>query len=166
MQIKHMAKDKTDSFRYTGLLDIIMLEESDVLVGSSYSTFSYAAHARGLALPYYPSFRNDRSSACGTVTGTEGGLLIFDFCSFDWRRSEVWCQKVEPKCLQFVMSSEFIGQCLQNIAGRLGSNYSCQWPGAEEFLLDINLIIKVTEYWLARFGFDLKPNVSTFNSCK
>ena len=58
------------------LLRTGVLEESDVIVGTTSSTFSFSAHARGLAVPYYPSFRSDRSDACEAVTGTEGGLLF------------------------------------------------------------------------------------------
>jgi hypothetical protein len=71
------APHRHDQLPRSGLLDLRLLSEAEALVGTTLSTFSYVAHARGLAAPYYPAFRDPCGprGACGRGAGPEAGLL-------------------------------------------------------------------------------------------
>lgn len=71
------SSDRHDADMQSGLLDLELLAHADVLVGSVQSTFSFAAHARGLSAPVYPSFRPENDAGmCHAAGGSESGLLM------------------------------------------------------------------------------------------
>ena len=143
------GSDRFDRFATAGQLDMLLLEEADILVGTTSSTFSFAVHARGLSTPLYPSFRRDRSTACGSAVGTEGGLLSYGAgysqCRRDWIQREVSCGFVQAACLQFVMDATSTQSCIQDI----GACPDKVWYS--DFLLDLDHP-RFTESWLTRFG--------------
>ena len=112
VRISHANTDRFDTHPGTGLLDMLFLEEADTLVGTTASTYSFAAHARSLAQPRYPSFRADTRDPCGRAPGTEGGLLFYGLshhCLLDSGRPLWHCPR-QTNCLRFVMWHSF---CLQ-----------------------------------------------------
>jgi hypothetical protein len=50
--------ERFDRHPETALADLVLLSQADRLVATAMSTFSYAAHARGLAAPHHPTFRD------------------------------------------------------------------------------------------------------------
>jgi hypothetical protein len=143
------------------MLDVSLLQEADVLVATTGSTFSYTAHARGLINPYYPSFRGTRSTACGESVGTEGGQLFFgpmyDECVW-MSPTEVECTEHRSDCLQTVCGSIYHERCLQGFAPCLTEDIS--W--ASPYLTDLDLEA-FSLYQLARhsghFNADLQPSI-------
>jgi hypothetical protein len=143
-----------------------MIEESDVLVGTTQSTFSFAAHARGLIQAFYPSFRMERSTACGKPVDTEGGLLAYglsyDQCHFNGITREITCTRLQPECLQFVMAWSLAGKCIQHVGTCLGSDIS--W--AKPYLLDIDLTASQNNMAAKNyFHFEAHSTVKHFSSC-
>jgi hypothetical protein len=161
VRIVHEGKDRTDQLPWTGMLDVSLLEEADVLIGTPVSTFSYTAHARGLIPAYYPSFRGSRSTACGKPVETEGGLLfhgsMYDEC--------FWMSPVQAECTQHRSA------CLHTISGTIGHEKCLQGLGpclaedvswASPYLVDADLE-GLSLHFLARrsihFKADLQPSV-------
>ena len=109
VRISHANTDRRDTHPGTGLLDMLLLEEADTLVGTTSSTYSFAAHARSLAQPRYPSFRAGTRDPCGRAPGTEGGPLFYGLshhCLLDSGRPLWHCPR-QTKCLRFVMRHSF-----------------------------------------------------------
>jgi hypothetical protein len=113
-----------------------------VLVGTTSSTFSFSAHARGLAVPYYPSFRSD-SSDChwdgrGILFRVHGET--FDQCTRlvtrDWECGQVHCESLNKNCVQFVIDgvhTEFVtDNCIEDVCGCMN------FEVLSDFLLDID----------------------------
>jgi hypothetical protein len=98
--------DRFDSHADAGLIDMLLLGEADILVGTTGSTYSFTAHARSLAEPRYPSFRANTQDPCGSAPGTEGGLLFYGLspeCSRDDESRVTWNCHRQSECLRFVM---------------------------------------------------------------
>ena len=108
VRISPANTDRFDTHPETGLLDMLFLEEADTLVGTTASTYSFAAHARSLAQPRYPSFRADTLDPCGRAPGTEGGLLFYGLSHDCYREvghpdGKSWICPRQTNCLRFVL---------------------------------------------------------------
>ena len=112
VRISHASTNRFDTHADTGLIDMLFLGEADTLVGTTSSTYSFAAHARSLAEPRYPSFRANAQDACGRAPGTEGGLLVYGLshdCSprdgyrHGYPIGTIWMCHRQSKCLRYVM---------------------------------------------------------------
>jgi hypothetical protein len=96
-----------DRLPRSGLLDLRLLSEAEALVGTAVSIFSYVAHARGLAAPYYPAFRDPCGprGACGRGAGPEAGLLALGPAHVDCAtvieggREVLRCARTVDRCL-------------------------------------------------------------------
>lgn len=154
IKIWHAANELTDREPASALLDMVVLEEMDVLIGSTGSTFSFLAHARGLQLALYPAFRVDRSLVCGAPTGTEGGLLFLGETFNSCHRADnvggrfrVECSEVQRNCLQLMIGGYDMQACLADVFYCTDKNVS--W--ARDYLIDIDHAYFTAQY-LARLG--------------
>ena len=87
VRLLHKGADRHDAGAPGGMADLRLLEEGDEMAATPMSTFSFAAHARGLITPHYFSFRDPCGSppaACSPAAGPEAGLLatgrMYDRC--------------------------------------------------------------------------------------
>jgi hypothetical protein len=166
VRIAHEGKDRTDQLPWTGMLDVSMLEEADVLIGTTSSTFSYTAHARGLTPAYYPSFRGSRSTACGEAVGSEAGLLFFgamyDDCNWV-SPARVKCGQYRDGCLNTLSGPMGLGKCLQTLAPCLAQDMD--W--VSQYLIDVDIEALSLNYLARRHvHIDLDDQSSAFQTCE
>jgi hypothetical protein len=103
VRIAFDAPLRADAHAQTALLDLQLLAEADELLATAMSTFSFAAHARGLVTPHYLSFRDPCGplGACSRAAGPEAGLLSFGVAHDGCRLADggMLCARTVDACL-------------------------------------------------------------------
>jgi hypothetical protein len=119
VRLRHAADARYDAGPRAALLDLLLLSEADALVAAAWSTYSYAAHARGPYIPHYPAFRAPGApgAPCAPAAGTEAGLLGsgpgFDECTHAGPARLV-CRAWRAECTTALMGDGAAG-CLESL---------------------------------------------------
>ena len=153
------------------LADLELLSSAAVLVAAPQSSFSYAAHARGLSVPAYGSFA-PTGKACAMGAGSQAGMLtlgrLYTGCrDVGW---SLQCAEERDECLGVVFGQNRVGRCLQEVApcwtslsnsllvdGRGlrraegGSGRSREGFSVRDYLVDLNHSA-FYHYWWVRHG--------------
>ena len=127
-----------------------------MLVGSVASTFSFAAHARGLAQPFYSTYDEHGLGACVKAPGTEAGMLfggpmptyctcteagLFPHCDFV-------CGAVHQRCISsWALYSKLGGRCIQDIIS-CHQNLNPNWHAS--YTAHAELMNRFSANWYAR----------------
>ena len=119
VRLRHAADARYDAGPRAALLDLLLLSEADALVAAAWSTYSYAAHARGPYAAHYPAFRAPGApgAPCAPAAGPEAGLLGFgpgfDGCAHAGPARLV-CRAWRAECTAALMGDGATG-CLESL---------------------------------------------------
>jgi len=133
----------------SGMIDMELLGGATQFVGTPQSTYSFAAHARGLIVPKYGSYAR-HGQACAVGRGAESGLLslgpLMRRCwQIGWNLT---CHDVAEECLALVSGHPRLGECLQDL-GQSCRGRDPTW--AADYLLDFRHMDFLVQFW-ARHG--------------
>jgi hypothetical protein len=149
IRVLHQRDERNEEQPWESLMDLALLEQADVLIATTGSKLSFAAHARGLMHAYYPSLRRATFLACGKPVGTEGGLLtlgpMFDDCD-EISSTHIKCATHRDDCLTVSAEALYLGNCLQEFGMCLNKDTS--W--ASQYLVDIDLKAQNLDYIACR----------------
>jgi hypothetical protein len=119
VRLRHAADARYDADPRAALLDLLLLTEADALVAAAWSTYSYAAHARGPYTPHYPAFRPPGApgAPCAPAAGPEAGLLGvgpgFDECAHAGP-AQLVCRAWRAECTTALMGDGATG-CIESL---------------------------------------------------